>query len=507
MDNRSRMDGFTDLQDELSGNQSPEGEQESSIFDDNTGEFKRTGFSSSYRDDSRSISDDYEKMLKEQEEFLKTLDEQFGTFTTDETPADNIPTLEELLESFVMPHQPQEEPAEEEQPVFNTEKEPEIIETEIQPEETVVQSEEEPLESFAPEAIVDRPEETVIGDLGDTIEIRPIDTHDDEVEDILEGIDINDLPEQETYQELIVEEPQYEEPEIPQFDQQEQPQEPETEIYFEDPGYFNPPFESAEEQPEEEPAAEEQFEEVHFAAPEQEEEYDDDDDDYDVEEAIKNAFASMGFEEEEYEEQPEEPEIPQFEQAEEEPAAEEQPEWEEPYFDLNPVEQPYVREENAMPKISSVFGPTDGLVNEGYHTVEDYLQSEADKESDEEEEGEIFVADNSQYAGDNPFSVEEYETAPYEEEYNPLFDELLGEEPVDELNQEPADSFTENNVDEFVEEAAEEIEAEPNTTENEEIANDDPSQLVQKSNFTNKPKITSETSQINETETKYEYIR
>ena len=50
------------------------------------------------------------RMLQEQEEFLKSLDEHFGTFTNDGNPVEVIPTLEELLDSFVMPTIPEDNP-------------------------------------------------------------------------------------------------------------------------------------------------------------------------------------------------------------------------------------------------------------------------------------------------------------------------------------------------------------------------------------------------------------
>ena len=224
MDNRNNMDGFNDQREELSENsESSEGEQNSSILDDKTGEFRKKGFSSSYRDDSKSISDDYEKMLQEQEEFLKSLDEHFGTFTNDGNPVEDIPTLEELLDSFVMPTIPEDNPVD--IPAFNTVQEDEnvVVMPDIQNEETADAQQgeneempeihaEEPVEQetvdnedlltpYAPEVAVDA------ADLGDTIEFRPGEVSE-ETAGILDEIDLSELPESEDYRELVVGEPQ-----------------------------------------------------------------------------------------------------------------------------------------------------------------------------------------------------------------------------------------------------------------------------------------------------------
>ena len=237
MDNRNNMDGFNDQREELSENsESSEGEQNSSIFDDNTGEFRKKGFSSSYRDDSKSISDDYEKMLQEQEEFLKSLDEHFGTFTNEGNPVEDIPTLEELLDSFVMPTMPEDNPVD--IPEFNSVKEDENVvvmpdiqneetadaqqgENEEMPEihveepaqqETAVQETEEVSEKvdnedlltpYAPEVTVDVADLGEQPQLGDTIEFKPAEVAA-EGADILDEIDLNDLPEREDYRELVV---------------------------------------------------------------------------------------------------------------------------------------------------------------------------------------------------------------------------------------------------------------------------------------------------------------
>ena len=128
---------------------------------------------------------------------------------------------------------------------------------------------------------------------------------------------------------------------------------------------------------------EEAYEEPHFDVQPEEtvtEEDEDDDDDYDVEQSIREAFETL------YDQKYEEEEYPDGIPAEEEEPA---------------VEVP------SMPKISSVFGPTAGLVNNGYHTVEDYLRETAEEE--EPEEGEILVADEADQYNEEPlFQTQEF---------------------------------------------------------------------------------------------------
>ena len=353
MDNRNKIDGFSDVSNEIENSDEGVSDHPSSIFDDNTGEIDKRSFgSNSGRNSSKTIPDDYERMLKEQEDFLKSLDEQFSSYSTENSSGNETSSLEELLTAYAEPvtddivSAPEinidtEETAEfripeikiadvAENPSAREHEIPEIkiddllAETENRTEDDVkvpdvklddVSYVEADSDKEIPDLKIDFSEMSVPENLEDTIEIQTF--LDDETREIIN--DLNNMEEPDTYSELVVEDKPVEEPTHEGIPAEQQVEEPE-------------------------------FEEVHFDEPE----------------------------------------------------------------------------------------------NETYP----------------EEDDVVVVKDNEYGEEGTPLKINGYEPAPYqesepEEEYNPMFDELLKDEPVDEK----VDEFTETDVDEFVEEEVPEWEA------------------------------------------------
>ncbi|MBQ3385044.1 MAG: hypothetical protein IJG59_07490 [Erysipelotrichaceae bacterium] len=354
MDNKDKIDSLSGQENEIENSEEGVSDHPSSIFDDNTGEIDKRSFgSNSGRNSSKSIPEDYERMLKEQEDFLKSLDEQFSSYGNDNNSDNETSSLEELLKAYAEPvaddivtapelNIDPEKTAEFRIPEINipdvTENPsvqeyeiPEIkiddllAETENKP-ETAIQVPEVNLDDVSyvepdndtvtPDLKIDLSDMNVPENLEDTIEIQTF--LDDETREIIN--DLSNMEEPETYSELVVDDKPAEEPEYEEA--------PADQQQVEDPEY----------------------EEVHFDAPE-------------------------------YETYPEDEDV-------------------------------------------------------------------------------VVVKDNEYEGEDNPLAINGYEPAPYqesepEEEYNPMFDELLKDEPVDET----VDEFTETNVDEFVEEEVPEWEA------------------------------------------------
>ena len=337
MDNKDKIDSLSGQENEIENSEEGVSDHPSSIFDDNTGEIDKRSFgSNSGRNSSKSIPEDYERMLKEQEDFLKSLDEQFSSYGNDNNSDNETSSLEELLKAYAEPvaddivtapelNIDPEKTAEFRIPEINipdvTENPsvqeyeiPEIkiddllAETENKP-ETAIQVPEVNLDDVSyvepdndtvtPDLKIDLSDMNVPENLEDTIEIQTF--LDDETREIIN--DLSNMEEPETYSELVVDDKPAEEPEYEEA--------PADQQQVEDPEY----------------------EEVHFDAPE-------------------------------YETYPEDEDV-------------------------------------------------------------------------------VVVKDNEYEGEDNPLAINGYEPAPYqesepEEEYNPMFDELLKDEPVDET----VDEFT-----------------------------------------------------------------
>ena len=270
MDNRNKIDGFSDVSNEIENSDEGVSDHPSSIFDDNTGEIDKRSFgSNSGRNSSKTIPDDYERMLKEQEDFLKSLDEQFSSYSTKNSSGNETSSLEELLTAYAEPvtddivSAPEinidtEETAEfripeikiadvAENPSAREHEIPEIkiddrlAETENRTEDDVqvpdvklddVSYVEADSDTEIPDLKIDFSEMNVPENLEDTIEIQNF--LDDETREIIN--DLNNMEEPDTYSELVVEDKPVEEPTHEGIPAEQQVEKPEfEEVHFDEP--------------------------------------------------------------------------------------------------------------------------------------------------------------------------------------------------------------------------------------------------------------------------------
>ena len=371
MDNKSRMDDFADYQGEMEQGEEGVSDQGSSIFDDNTGEIDRRSFGSTAgRDSSRTIPEDYERMLKEQEDFLKSLDDQFSSFSSEYNSEDEPATLEEMLTDYAEPVIEDIIPAADENSETDEFTIPEISIEDITENPAVREYE-------MPEIKIDDIMAEAADNLEDTIQIPDVN---------LDGL-VYDRPDTEIYA-------------------------PDVHIDLSD---LNIP-ENLDDTIEIKTFLDEETKE------------------------IINDLSNMEVQQETYselvvEDKPVEENIVE-EQPVEEPAYEEVPE--ETYTEDQFTEEPVYEEMQSEDAAEEVSAP------------EEY---EADDDV-------IVIKDNEYEGEESPLVIDGYEPTPYqenepEEEYNPMFDELLKDEPVNE----EIDEFGESDVDEFVEEEVPEWEA------------------------------------------------
>ena len=366
MDNKSRMDDFADYQGEMEQGEEGVSDQGSSIFDDNTGEIDRRSFGSTAgRDSSRTIPEDYERMLKEQEDFLKSLDDQFSSFSSEYNSEDEPATLEEMLTDYAEPVIEDIIPAADENSETDEFTIPEISIEDITENPAVREYE-------MPEIKIDDIMAEAADNLEDTIQIPDVN---------LDGL-VYDRPDTEIYA-------------------------PDVHIDLSD---LNIP-ENLDDTIEIKTFLDEETKE------------------------IINDLSNMEVQQETYSELVVE-DKPVEENIVEEPAYEEVPE--ETYTEDQFTEEPVYEEMQSEDAAEEVSAP------------EEY---EADDDV-------IVIKDNEYEGEESPLVIDGYEPTPYqenepEEEYNPMFDELLKDEPVNE----EIDEFGESDVDEFVEEEVPEWEA------------------------------------------------
>ncbi|MBQ9036863.1 MAG: hypothetical protein IJ115_05390, partial [Erysipelotrichaceae bacterium] len=351
----------------------------------------------------KTSTTDYDEMLREQEEFLKSLEEQFDNFrntgsfsTIRENTADLTETVAE-----VMP-----EPVNEE-PIIPEEISIETIEPENEPVEEIAPVEVEEVE--VPELNITEPEnseEVKAVAEEPVIEVVPIEVEQVELETLMPADDRSEFTAPELVEfempEVKVEEPVVlqeetqeviEEPEVQEEIVQETDEEPEIE---EEP---HQEIETAEVEAEEAIVTEEPVSEESEQEPEVNEQFDFDNPQAFKEEEQKEDFQEildkLTVEDDVVDNTYMSLDMPWLDKNTNEPFEffkEEEPVVEEPVKEDKPVIE--------LPKVSSVFGPTAGIVHTGYYdsthdlySYNDYLKPQKTEAEPQVEEAEPEVTE------------------------------------------------------------------------------------------------------------------
>lgn len=520
MDGRSRMNKYQDLRKRVAGENEGSTVPRNGTARDNSYNLRhsRGGVSSGdvFNDDTgslntrvtRNLTTDYDEMLREQEEFLRSLEEQFDVFrntgsfsTVREENAEEVQAFDDAIpsdvklpdEKTVIEETAEAEPETTEEPVEEPVIEEEVTETETVEEETVeetaeieqpvekpvIEPEEEVQETVTEEA-AEEPEKSVEESSEEEVtEIEPEETEEPEAENVED-----EYPQQEL--EVAEEEPAEtveeftEEAEVIEEQAEEPEQEPET--YDEESYEEDVQEEEQAEEPEEELAEPEVTETVtveeiqrFFEETDTFDEASDDEETVPSDADFDNRFG-LASEHEDFNEildslKVEDDVIDNTYMSLDMPWMNKQTN--EPFeFFQEKKEEPVHTQK--LPRVSSVFGPMDGIKNTGYDDptydlnsyntfVADQTENEEDykliepeevtEELNENEEEEVEVVKDA-YPDLIPQIPNEYTPSEYmEDPIVPSVDETMQsfDEPEDKLIEETIDETELSEFEEFSE--------------------------------------------------------